>query len=213
MLLTCPLCAFKADLVVFVNDKRGKQAAALMGRVPPPLSDGIQRYLHLFAPAKHGLTISRFLTLLEPLVQWIEAGRITRARREWVITLAQFEAAFEHMAESRAKLTLPLKSHGYLLEVLSGMADKLEAQAEAKGIEQQRQTAPHASAQTEAQQWDEGRRLAAAQVSAVRALAGEIAACKKLNTPFTRKQLTDLLAQQGHAPAAIQFAFTKVPLE
>ena len=205
MHLCCPACGFKSPIEVFAQDKDARHLAALMGRVPPPLADLALRYVALFAPAKHAMTFSRGRAVLGPLVEMIEAGRIERAKRGWPISLAQFEAGLQHMVERRAQLTLPLKTHGYLLEVLAGLADRIEAKAEAETIERQRrggapQTDEDAPAATDALT------LQKARAEAVQKLAGEIAACKRLVTPLSRAYLRTVLLREGVLPEHADFA-------
>ncbi len=217
MQLCCPACGFKSPIETFAADKDARHFAALMGRVPPPLSDLVLRYLGLFAPAKHAMTFSKGRAVLEPLVVLIEQGRITRAKREWPVSLSGFEHGLQHMVDRRASLTLPLKSHGYLLEVLAGAADKVEAQSEAQEIARQRTGETRKAAEeanhSEAAQWDDSRRLQAARVAAVSALHAEIAGLKRLGLTPTRELLIDTLIKSGHARPAVDFAFTKVSLE
>lgn len=215
MHLCCPACGFKSPIEVFAADKDARVFAALMGRVPPPLADGVLRYLSLFAPARHAMTFGRGRTLLEPLVQMIEAGRITRARREWIVSLAGFEAGLRQMIESRAKLTLPLKSHGYLLEVLAGAVNQAEGKAEAAQIEQLRHTPPEQRGESasEASQWDADRARNQARRAAVVELQQQVASCKRLKTPISHPALEQQLQHLGHSAEVIAFAFSKVPLE
>lgn len=135
MQLCCPGCGLLGSLESFIADKDARHVASLMGRVPPVLSSALLAYIGLFAPAKRVVPFAKTRRLLDELVPMIEAGRITRSRREWPVSLAQWEDGFRHMAERRAQLTLPLKTHGYLLEVLAGAANQVEAKAEGQGIE------------------------------------------------------------------------------
>lgn len=217
MNLCCPTCGFKASIEVFAGDKAARHVMVLMGRVPPPLSELVLRYLGLFAPAKHAITIPRMKRLLEELVPMIEAGRINRARREWPVSLAQFEDGLQAMCDKRASLPLPLKSHGYLLEVLAGAVDKIEAQAEAKSIEHDRSGESRKAAEavqgSEAAQWDEGRRLQAERLNACSALISEISGLKRLRLAVTDAALTAALTTQGYSKPAISFALSKRPAE
>jgi len=214
MKLCCPACGFMAAIETFGADKAARRFAALMGRVPPPLSDLVLRYCGLFAPAKHAMTFTKGERVLGELVPMIEAGRVTRAKREWTVNLAQWEAGLQAMCDKRAQLTLPLKSHGYLLEVLAGSADKLEAKAEAGDIERQRTgEARKETDQDEssgAAAWDAERRAEVAKMAAVRALAAERASLAKLKMTPTAALVRDALLKQGHVPAAIDFAFSKL---
>lgn len=132
MNITCPGCGFCAALNIFTSDVDARHFAQLMGKVPPEISDQVLMYIGLFAPAKHKMTFARGRRVLAELVPLIEARQIERNRRSWPAPVSAWRDALAYMIDSRAKLTLPLKSHGYLLEVLVGMADQVEAQAEAK---------------------------------------------------------------------------------
>lgn len=134
MQLCCPGCGLLGSLESFIADKDARHVASLMGRVPPVLSSALLAYIGLFAPAKRVVPFAKTRRLLDELVPMIEAGRITRSRREWPVSLAQWEDGFRHMAERRSQLTLPLKTHGYLLEVLAGAANQVEAKAESEDI-------------------------------------------------------------------------------
>lgn len=150
----CPTCGFSGDLVVFTNDVQARYFAALMGKLPPELAEAVTRYLNLFSPAKHKLTWPRARRLLEELVPDIQRGAIERKRRQWLAPMPVWIRAFEHMHEQRPNLTLPLKSHGYLYEVIVGLVDKAEDAAERTAEQklrvdsrapQQEQTGPDAA--------------------------------------------------------------------
>ena len=211
MNLCCPGCGLRGPLECFSADKDARHFGALMGRVPPPLAEGLLRYLGLFAPAKHATTFAKARRLLEELVPMIEAGRIRRARREWPVSIAQWDEGLRHMAERRAQLTLPLKSHGYLLEVLAGAVDRLEAKAEAQGI----------------QQIGRGERAAVAAEMAPLAAAGPAAALmaaaaahqelkrvlatnQRLGITASQDVLRKHLAGLGHGAAAIDHALKQL---
>ena len=105
-----------------------------MGRVPPELAKPLQRYLSLFRPRARALAWARGRKLLGELVGAIEAGAINRHGRDWPAPAATWVTAIEVILAKRETLQLPLKSHGYLLEIISGHADKAEA-----GIERDRE--------------------------------------------------------------------------
>lgn len=79
------------------------------------------RYVGLFRPAKSQLTFSRAAKLLGELLPDIQAGQISRdgvvypaPPEAWIYGL---QAAID--ARDAGRLKLPLKSHGYLYEVIS----------------------------------------------------------------------------------------------
>jgi hypothetical protein len=91
----------------------------------------------LFAPAKQRLRWGRVESLLAELLAMIESGRIERNGRVWPVPLDYWQMAIEAVL-ANTHLRRPLKSHGYLLEILAGLADKAEAKAEIR-TEQARQ--------------------------------------------------------------------------
>lgn len=141
MNMTCPGCGFCGPLEIYASDVDARHFADLMGKVPPEIADLVIRYVGLFAPAKHKMTFSRGRRVLAELVTLIHAGKIERNRREWPAPISAWSTALAYMLEHRAQLTLPIKSHGYLLEVMVGQADKIEAQAEAAREKQRRESA------------------------------------------------------------------------
>ena len=210
MLCTCPACGFPAPLLSFTAEQAAGEFASLMGRVPPQVAHLVEQYLQMFATPKHKPTFAKAVRVLAPLVQVIEAGTVQHAKREWAVTLPQIGEGLAYMVSRRAELTLPLKSHGYLWKVLAGATDKAEAQAEAKGIEQQRTGQDKAAA---SQGPSKAELTAAQQVRAISALTAELAACRRLKTPPNREAISQQLARQGYSQSDVHFAFSKVPFK
>jgi hypothetical protein len=86
----------------------------------------------LFRPAKRALAWPRAKRLLQELVELIQAGKISRNGREWPAPPSAWRHGIEYVLQRRdqGRLKTPLDSHGYLLEVLAGEADKAEAKDE-----------------------------------------------------------------------------------
>lgn len=208
MNLYCPGCGLRGPLESFIDHKEGLQVAALVGRIPPALAPVLLRYIGLFAPAQHVPTFSRIRRLLDELVPMIEAGRIRRARRDWPVSLAQWEDGLRQMVERRAQLTLPLKSHGYLLEVLAGAVDKIEAQAENEAIKKAG-SHPRSTGDEPAAPLAAAGTTASALMDIARArreLGLALAANKKLGITASHDALRKHLAGMGHGAAAIDHA-------
>ncbi len=130
MNLTCPDCGFHAPLVAYTADEDGRRIAALVAQLPKGVGMPALAYINLFAPAKRKLTMARARKLLEELVPDIERGAIERKGRHWLAPVSVWLQAFEYMQTPRASVTLPLKSHGYLYEVIVGIVERGEAVAE-----------------------------------------------------------------------------------
>jgi len=128
--ISCPNCALNFPLVAGLNEADAKRYAALMGELPPALAKPLTQYLALFKPAKTGLTWSRALKLLGELLPDIRRGQVRRNGRDWPAPADYWSLAIQTMLEQRDKLTLPMRNHGYLYSILSGLADRTEAAQE-----------------------------------------------------------------------------------
>ena len=122
----CPECGHHAAPVGFAIDVDSKHYAALLADMPPLVARAVMSYLSLFSPAKRKLTAPRARTLLQELAPLIKAERINRRGRDWVTPHTAWIAGIDDMLSRRDKLDLPLQSHGYLLDVLTSQADRIE---------------------------------------------------------------------------------------
>ena len=83
------------------------------------LGEALIRYLGLFRPAKSSLTFDRVATLLGELTPMIQAGKIKRGGVECDAPVEAWIYAINQMMANRQALKLPMKSHGYLLEIIA----------------------------------------------------------------------------------------------
>jgi hypothetical protein len=145
MQLTCPACFARYSIEAALSDDDARRAVAAALKMPAPLGDLVLRYIGLFRAPKRALSWDRAARLIEELLAPMQAGRVERHGRTWPAPLEAWRAALADMLDRRDKLQLPLRSHGYLFEILAAQANKGEAQAEAKSEEQKRQR-PHRDA-------------------------------------------------------------------
>jgi hypothetical protein len=132
MNVTCPSCGAEMDLDVLLAHEDSRQALAQLAALSLPLGKRVLQYLRLFKPATRQMSHSRVVKLIEELLPDLQRGAIRHNGRDWQADLATWSDAFDRVLERRdnGKLTLPLKSHGYLFEVIAGLADKAEGAAE-----------------------------------------------------------------------------------
>lgn len=137
MRLTCPACGAISSLDAMIEHQAAREALAAALCIDTRLGPLMMKYLALFRPAKTGLSMSRVAVLLGELMPMIHAAKITRngtlyaaPREAWVIAL-------EDILARRDSLSLPLKSHGYLLGILANQNLQANARAE-KSTEQRR---------------------------------------------------------------------------
>lgn len=136
----CPACGATSSLDVLVTHEDARAALMEAFQLAGPAGVAMLRYLALWRPSKHDLTMARVAKLLGEVNPFLKAASVPRHGREWAVQPADWVRAVEQMqtARDQGKLTTPLTSHGYLLEVLAGNADKAERQAETQAEEQAR---------------------------------------------------------------------------
>lgn len=130
-MIVCPCCQSVFPLEAALNDLAAREAVAAAFKLTT-FGDLLLGYINLFKPPKRVLSMSRATRLLQELLPMIHEANITFAGRIWSAPQSYWKMALGEMIEKRDKLTLPLKSHNYLLTIIKGYSDKAEAQAEAK---------------------------------------------------------------------------------
>ena len=129
--VTCPACQTELALEALLGTDDARGVVELLARLPgpPPLRKALLRYVGLFAPASQRLRWGRVERLLAEVAAMLEAGRIERNGRAWPAPLDYWQEGLD-VVLANAQLRRPLKSHGYLLEVIAGLADRHEAAQE-----------------------------------------------------------------------------------
>lgn len=112
-----------------MNDVAARQAVVKAFELTE-LGGLLIRYVQMFKPAKQALSMTKLAKMLDELVPMVKAGQITRNGTIYSAPQAYWQQGIETMLASRDKLSLPLKSHGYLLEIISSFANKASANAE-----------------------------------------------------------------------------------
>lgn len=144
MRMTCPACGAMASLDVLIGHQGARDAVLAALKLPAPIGDLLIQYVSLFRPQQRQLSFDKLARLLNELLPMISAAKVERNGRMWAAPLESWRSAFEEMLAKRDKLTLPIKSHGYLLEVIAGYANKGEAKAETK--QEQKRAYPYSQA-------------------------------------------------------------------
>lgn len=132
MKIVCPACGSVNSLDGLIQHDAARAAIAEIAAISGPFAGVVLRYLALFRPAKRQLGFDRVASLLAELSPMILEARITRNGRSYAAPREVWVAAIDSMLASRDRLVLPLKSHGYLLEIIVGQVHKAEQTAEAK---------------------------------------------------------------------------------
>lgn len=132
MKLKCPACGALASLDVLITAEGAREAVLVALQFPAPLGKRLIQYLALFRPASRDLSFDRVASLLSEILPDIQSGKIKRAGREWNLLQDYWLVGIDTVLAARdaGRLTLPLKGHGYLYEVLTTLVDKAEGQKE-----------------------------------------------------------------------------------
>jgi hypothetical protein len=132
--LCCPMCGIHLDLGHLIVAADDRAAFLRLLEVSLPIGATLLRYVQLFAPPKTSLTQRKQARIIVQLLPDLQRAAITHRGREWAVPLKVWQAGIDQMLAARdaGKLELPMKSHGYLYAILSSLADKTEAVAEAQ---------------------------------------------------------------------------------
>lgn len=138
MKLTCPACNETLSLAALIEYDAAREAIGTALKMPAPLGKYLLQYLGFFKPAKSALSLDKVAKILAELLPMVTAGKVSKNGTTYAAPQEYWVQAIETMLANRAALTLPLKSHGYLISIIAGQAEKIEAKAE-KQAEQGRQ--------------------------------------------------------------------------
>ena len=122
MICRCPNCGAANSLDSLVSDAEAAEVLKMLLELDADIGKAAIRYIGLFRPAKSQLSWARTAKLLNELMPMIKAQE---AARDGVCFPAPAEAwihGFNETVNARdqGRLKTPLKSHGYLYEILAG---------------------------------------------------------------------------------------------
>mgnify|MGYP000568786957 FL=1 len=118
----CPCCGAENSLDALIAHEGARQAMWAVAQVGGEVGKLAVQYIALFRPAKTALTFERMAKLLGELLPDMERGAISRNSLEYPAPPEAWIYGFRELLARRnaGSLKLPLKSHGYLYEVISG---------------------------------------------------------------------------------------------
>lgn len=147
MRLTCPRCGQGYALREALQDDDWRALVDHLVSLPAAVQRPLLDYLALFAPAKQQrLQPARACRLLDQIAPQIRDARVTRNGVSYVVPADTWAAAMRYLVDTPpATLKLPLKSHGYLLQILADKAERLAA-ADERAREEARRARAHIDA-------------------------------------------------------------------
>lgn len=143
LLITCPCCRQSFELREAREDEAWREFAAQLVSLPSNVQPAFLRYLELFRPAKQSsLRSSSLLNLLTSLKPPLMAQQFERGGKTYTASFERFAGAMDYLYSQQAKLNLPLRSHGYLLDTIASVIDRTAIKAEQAQQDQLRTGAP-----------------------------------------------------------------------
>lgn len=142
MRLTCPGCGAQASLEAWLADTAARDLVAIAAALPGDVGPLAVRYLGLWRAPARGLAWDRAARILGELAAAVASGQVERRGRTHMAPPAAWRSGLEQMLTGRERLTLPLRSHGYLFEIVADLAARTEAAAERARIQATRPLHP-----------------------------------------------------------------------
>lgn len=130
MRFNCPACGENLTLAALIEHDAAREAIMLALQFPAPLGKSLMQYVSMFKPSQRALSMDRFTSILGEILPMIQAAQIERNGTAWPAPMAYWQQAIETMVSGRDKLTLPLKTHGYLLSIIAGISEKSDSKTE-----------------------------------------------------------------------------------
>lgn len=126
MLLSCPACGAGFSLDVLIAHDGAREALTEAMGLNPAFGRRLLAYLGLFRSPNRHLSMDRVAKILREIGPDIKAARITRHGRDWAVPMESWTWALDEIVSKKEKLTLPLKNHAYLYQMLVSTVDRAE---------------------------------------------------------------------------------------
>lgn len=122
MRIRCPSCGATMSLEVLIAHDAAREVLIELSGISDELLRSCLKYLTLFRPATRDLSFDRVARLVGELRPQIMAETVVRSGQSYPAPRAAWVWAFNRCVAQRdaGRLKLPLTSHGYLYEMLTG---------------------------------------------------------------------------------------------
>ncbi len=132
MKLVCPNCQCTYELAAALELAGARSALVSAMALSGELGRLMAHYIGMFKPAKKALSLDRAERLLAEIAPQIESQVVLRRGAELPAPRELWVNALRTMVEQRdaGKIELPLKTHGYLLEIVAAAASRGAAKQE-----------------------------------------------------------------------------------
>ncbi len=131
--LVCPACAATFPVEAGLTDLSARQALkAALDQWPAPLAPHLFAYLALFRPPHQALRWPRLARVIADLSTLVASGQVVRHHETRPATLAAWGDGLAEVLQlaGAGTLTLPLRSHGLLAEIVHRQAGQRQQREE-----------------------------------------------------------------------------------
>lgn len=146
----CPNCGAVHSLDSLISDAEAAEVLKMLLELDADIGKAAIRYIGLFRPHKSQLSWGRTAKLLKELLPQIQTASIERDGTAYAAPIEAWLYALHEVLAAReaGRLKTPLKSHGYLYEILVGWACQPTATGNQAGKQTARAEPPAKSSQT-----------------------------------------------------------------
>lgn len=129
MICRCPNCGAANSLDSLVSDAEAAEVLKMLLELDADIGKAAIRYIGLFRPGKSQLSWGRTAKLLKELLPQIQTATIERNGTTYAAPMEAWLYSFQEILVAReaGRLKTPLKSHGYLYEILAGWVGQSSA--------------------------------------------------------------------------------------
>lgn len=128
--ILCPYCRNEFQLREGRNDPDWFELVDMINSLPAEVHKPLWQYIELFR-GKNRLRSSTMLKVVTHLAPMIKSATVMRGSIAYSVSPRQFAIAMNYLVEQTPPtLSLPIKSNGYLLEMLASQTEKAAAKTE-----------------------------------------------------------------------------------
>ena len=124
MICRCPNCGTTNSLDSLISDAEAAEVLKMLLELDADIGKAAIRYIGLFRPGKSQLSWGRTAKLLKELLPQMQTATIERDGTAYAAPMEAWLYGLHEVLAARetGRLKTPLKSHGYLYEILVGWA-------------------------------------------------------------------------------------------
>lgn len=153
MKLVCPCCGATASAESWENDMEARKTIQAIVALPHEVALESLFYLGLFRPQQRALSWKAALRIVQELDALVASGHVqVQGKPARPCPQEIWATGMRQMVAQRDSISRPLKNHNYLRQIVWQLADKLDADQEARRYQEGRSGAARAAREYERQE-------------------------------------------------------------